>query len=81
MTQLMDRQGRIGVDRNRKGQPGTDRDRQEQMGTDRDRKGLSLLISEKSRDKTGKKSQNRDNTGTRRDNLVEKKNRDKPSKD
>ena len=58
-----DRQGQTGTDRDRKGQEGTDRDRQGQTRTHRDiqgqswtgrdRKGLSLLVFEKSRDKTG----------------------------
>ena len=62
---------------------GTNGDRQEQKGTDRDRKGLSLLISEKSRDITGTKSakteqgQNRGKKGQ----LGREKNRDKPSRD
>jgi hypothetical protein len=50
------------------------------MGTDRDRqgqKGLSLLISNKKteiKQEHSQQRQNRDKTGTRRDNSVERKN-------
>ena len=88
-----DRQGQTGTDRNKKGQTvtdcdrqgqtGTDRDRLGRTGTDRDRKGcpcLSLTKKIKIKQEHSQQRQNRDKTGTRRDNSVEK-NMDKQHRD